>query len=136
MGDEKKSGSGERRKYIRYACKTELKTILDFNPEVARRNHGKFLPVVFRKGETAVVRNISERGIAFELEHLLPEGMTIKIAIENPITPPIQTGARVLWVKRLPKEKGYVIGLVYRYMREKHRRNLGRLIGFLQSIPK
>ncbi len=135
MGEEEKSGGGERRKYIRYACKTELKAIIDFNPDVARRSHGKLPPVVFRSGETAVVRNISKKGIAFELEHFLPEGMTIKLAIENPITPPIQTGARVSWVKKLPKEKGYVMGLAYRYMREKHRRNLNKLVEFLWSIP-
>ena len=137
MNGGKKPASGERRKYIRYACKTEIKTIIDFNPDVARRAMGKLPPIVFRRGETAVVRDISEKGMSFELDHFLPEGMTIKIAIDNPVTPPIETGGRIVWAKKMPHGKeGYAMGLAYRYMREKHRRNLDKLITFLQSIPE
>lgn len=135
---KKKKVTGERRSYIRYACKSELKAIIDFNPEVARRaRSGQMPPVVFHRGEKAIVRNISTTGIAIELDHILAEGIILKIALENPITPPIQTGARVVWAKKLSRGKGgYVMGLVFRYLREKHRRNLETLIGFLESIPE
>ncbi len=137
MGKKEKSPGGERREYIRYACKTELKTIIDFNPDVARRATGKLPPIVFRRGEKGAVRNISLRGIAIELEHMLAQGMTLKIALENPITPPIQTGARVVWAKKLPgRDGGYLMGLSFRYMRERHRRNLEKLVQFLHSIPE
>jgi hypothetical protein len=142
MGEKKKKKkkdlTGERRLYIRYACSGEFKTIIDFNPDVARRaRSGKIPPIVFRRGEKAVVRNISEKGIAVELDHILTEGMTLKMALENPITPPIQTGARVVWAKKMSGGKGgYVMGMAFRYMREKHRRNLETLLGFLESIPE
>ena len=32
--------------------------------------------------------------------------------------------------------RGYVMGLIYRYMKAKHRRNLEKLVGFLESIPE
>lgn len=137
MSNGNKAPNIERRKYIRYSCKTELKTIIDFNPDVARRSSGKFPPVVFRKGEHGIIRDISEKGLSIELEHVLPEGMVIKIAIENPVTPPIQTGARIMWAKKISGAKNrYVMGLAYRYMREKQRRYLESLIEFLQSIPE
>jgi hypothetical protein len=126
----------DRREYIRYACKTKLKAIIDFNPEAARKTLGKVPPIVFHKGEPALAKNISKKGMALEINHYLPEGMTIKISIENPITPPIQTGGRIVWVKRVPGSKDACeIGLAFRYMREKHRRNLDELIKFLQTIP-
>jgi hypothetical protein len=135
MGE--KGASGERRKYIRFACKTELKSIIDFNPDVARRAMGKLPPIVFRRGEIATVRNISEKGIALELGHMLAVGMTVKMAIENPVTPPIQTGARVAWAKKMRGgKKRYLMGMSFRYMREKHRRNLEMLIRFLETIPE
>jgi hypothetical protein len=135
---KKKDVTGERRSYIRYACKSELKAIIDFNPDVARRSRsGKMPPIVFRRGEKGTIRNISTTGIAIELDHILAEGMTLKMALENPITPPIQTGARVVWAKKMPRNKdGYLMGLAFRYMREKHRRNLEKLLGFLESIPE
>lgn len=137
MSREKKGPSGERRKYIRYACKTELKTIIDFNPDVARRSTGKFPPIVFRRGEKGAVRNISEKGVAIELDHMLVAGMTVKMALENPITAPIQTSARVVWAKKMRGgKKRYLMGMTFRYMREKHRRNLEKLIQFLQTIPE
>lgn len=137
MGNRKKNSSGERRRYIRFACKTEFKAIIDFNPDVSRRSTGRLQPIVFKRGEKGAVRNISEKGVQIELEHILAEGMTLKMALENPITPPIQTGARVLWAKKLSKKKdGYAMGLAFRYMREKHRRNLEKLISFLESIPE
>lgn len=137
MRKGKRNASGERRKYIRYACKAEFKAIIDFNPAAARRSTGKLQPIIFQRGEKGIIRNISEKGIAIELEHILAEGMILKIAIENPITPPIQTGARVLWAKKFAEEEGgYAMGLAFRYMREKHRRNLEKLISFLESIPE
>ena len=137
MNKKKGNGDGERRKYIRFACKAEFKAIIDFNADVARRSTGRFPAIVFHPGEKGIVRDISEKGISIELDHVLPEGMILKVAMENPITPPIQTGARIVWAKKLPKDKdGYVMGLTFRYMREKHRRNLEELIEFLQSIPE
>ena len=137
MSREDENAAVERRKYIRYACGTELKAIIDFNPDVARRAQGKLPKIEFRKGEKGVIRNISIRGISIELDHVLPEGITIKMAVNNPVTPPIKTGARVVWSKKLsgPRE-GYVMGMTYRYMREKHRRNLEKFIDFLQAIPE
>jgi hypothetical protein len=137
MGSSKKVDSGERRKYIRYACSTKVKAIIDFNPDVARRSLGKFPPIVLRRGETGPITDISEKGMAIELEHLLPEGLTIKLAIENPVTGPIVTGARVVWSKKLSgKKRGYAMGMVFRYMRKKHQRNLDKLIEFLHTIPE
>ena len=137
MKTGKKVVSGERREYIRYSCRTQVKAIIDFNPEVARRSLGKFPPIVFRRGETGPITDISEKGMAIELEHILPDGLTIKLAIENPVTSPIVTGARVVWSKKLAgKKPGYAMGMVFRYMREKHRRNLDRLIEFLDTIPE
>ncbi|RJP63959.1 MAG: PilZ domain-containing protein [Candidatus Abyssobacteria bacterium SURF_17] len=137
MDKEKEPVTGERRRYVRYACKMELKAILDFNPDVARRTSGKLPPIVFRRGETAVARDISEKGIAIETERFLPEGMIIKIAVENPFTPPIETDARIVWSKKLPGEKrGYILGMAFRHMRDKHRRNLEHLLEFLEEIPE
>ena len=86
---------------------------------------------------TGPITDISEKGMAIELEHILPDGLTIKLAIENPVTSPIVTGARVVWSKKLAgKKPGYAMGMVFRYMREKHRRNLDRLIEFLDTIPE
>ena len=135
---KKKDTTGERRTYIRYACKTEFKAIIDVNSDIARRSgSGKMPPIVFRRGEKGTVRNISTTGVAIELDHILAEGMTLKMALENPITPPIQTGARVVWAKKLSRSKGgYAMGMVFRYMREKHRRNLNKLIDFLDTIPE
>lgn len=136
MNQKKQYDGEERRKYIRYACKTELETIVDFNPEVARRALGKYPPITFHKGEKAVIRDISLKGISIELDNLLPAGIIIRIAIDNPVTPPIKTGARVVWSKKQSGSgKGYVMGMAYKYMREKHRRNLVKLIEFLQQIP-
>lgn len=137
MKTEKKDVSGERRKYIRYSCRTQVKAIIDFNPDVARRSLGTFPPIVFRRGEIGAITDISEKGMAIELEHMLPDGLTIKLAIENPVTSPIVTGARVVWSKKLAgKKRGYAMGVMFRYMREKHRRNLDRLIEFLDTIPE
>ena len=137
MGDAKKNSSGERRRYVRFACKTEFKAIIDFNPDVSRRSTGRLQPIVFKRGEKGVVRDIGEKGVQIELEHILAEGMTLKMALENPVTPPIQTGARVVWAKKLSGDKGgYAMGLVFRYMTEKHRRNLLKLMNFLDSIPE
>jgi len=136
MDQENQSDGKERRKYIRYACTTKLETIVDFNPEVARRALGKYPPITFHKGEKATIRNISLKGILIELGHLLPAGIIIKIAIDNPVTPPIKTGARVIWSKKQSgSDKGYVMGMAYKYMRERHRRNLEKLLEFLQEIP-
>lgn len=136
MGQKKKNATGERRQYIRYACKAEFKAIIDFNPDVARRSMGKLPPIVFRRGERVTVRNVGEKGISIEGDRIMPEGLILKISLENPVTPPIQTGARIIWVKKRAKGKsGYVMGLAFRYIREKHRRNLEKLIEFLQSIP-
>jgi hypothetical protein len=136
MNQKNQHDGEEKRKYMRYACTTELETIVDFNPEVARRALGKYPPITFRKGEKAAIRNISQKGISIELDHLLPAGITIKIAIDNPVTPPIKTGARVIWSKKQSgSDKGYIMGMVYKYMREKHRRNLEKLLEFLQEIP-
>lgn len=127
----------ERRQYVRYSCRTELKTIIDFNPGVARRIKQKVPSIEFRKGETGAVRDISEKGISIELGHLLPEGMIIKIAIDNPVSPPIETVARVVWSKKLSgKKKRYLIGMAFRHMKEKHRKNLKELFQFLQNIPE
>ncbi len=137
MAQEKRPATGERRKFIRYACRTELKAIIDFNPDVARRALGKLPPIVFRRGEAGTIRDISEKGIAIELEHFLPEGMLVKMAIDNPATPSIETDARVVWSKKLPGEKrGYVMGMTFRHMKNKHQRNLEKLIDFLRSIPE
>jgi hypothetical protein len=137
MGGGKETAGIDRRKYIRYACKTELKAIVDFNPSAADRTTGKLQPIVFHKGETAEVVNISEKGISLEMDHFLPKGMTMKMAIDNPIAPPIQTGGRIMWVKKIRGTKNRcVMGLAFRYMREKHRRNLDKLIEFLRTIPK
>lgn len=137
MGKGRETAGIDRRKYIRYACKTELKAIVDFNPSAAARTPGKLQSIVFHKGESATVLNISEKGISLELDHLFPIGMTMKIAIDNPITPPIQTNGRIMWVKKIRGTNNRcVVGLAFRYMREKHRRNLGKLIEFLQAIPK
>ena len=137
MRDRNNNSSGERRRYIRFACKTEFKAIIDFNPDVSRRSTGRLQPIVFQRGEKGLVRDISERGIQIELEHILAEGMTLKIALENPVTPPIQTGARVVWAKKLSSGRdGYAMGMTFRYMREKHQRNLEKLLSFLESIPE
>jgi hypothetical protein len=137
MDREEKTTTGERREYVRYACRTELKTIIDFNPHVARRASNKLPPMTFHRGEIVTVRNISQKGISIELEHFLPEGMTIKMSIDNPVTPPIETRGRVIWTKESPGEKeGYIVGMAFRYMRDKHRRNLDKLIEFLQTIPE
>ena len=137
MSKKKENTDGERRKYIRYACRAEFKAIIDFNADVARRSTGRFPAIEFHPGEKGVVRDISEKGISIELNHIMPDGMILKVAIENPITPPIQTGARVVWAKKLQKEEdGYVMGLTFRYMRERHRRHLEELIEFLRSIPE
>jgi c-di-GMP-binding flagellar brake protein YcgR len=134
---EKGKGGEERRKYIRFACKAEFKAIIDFNADVARRATGKFAPIDFRPGEKGEVRDISEKGISIELDHILTEGMIIKMALENPVTDPIQTGARVVWANKLDGEKGrYAMGLAFRYMSEKHQRNLKSLIEFIESIPQ
>ncbi len=128
---------GERRKYIRYACRIELKTIIDFNTDVARRALGKLPHVHFRKGETAVVRDISEKGISLELHHLLPEGMLMKVAIENPVAPPIESVARVVWSRKLAKNGNrYAMGMQFRGMKDKHRKSLNKLLAFLQHIPE
>jgi hypothetical protein len=128
--------TGERRKYIRFACKTELKAIVDFNPDIARRALGKLPPFMFRRGEHGVIRDVSEKGIAIEADHLLPEGLTIKMAIDNPITPPIETGAKIVWSKELSDDtRKYAMGMSYWHMKEKQRRNLEKLIAFLQTIP-
>ncbi len=136
--DEKNGMKGvDRRQYIRYTCKTEFRAIVDFDAEAARKALGTVPPIVFHRGETATVRNISTKGISLELDHFLPPGMTMKMAIANPITAPIQTGARIMWSKMLPgPHPKCIVGLAFRYMREKHRRNLQRLIEFLQSIPE
>ena len=137
MERKEKDVSGERRRYIRYACRTEVKAIIDFNPDIARRSLGKLQPIVFRRGEMGAITDISEKGVAIELDHILPEGLTIKLAIENPVTGPIVTGARVVWSKKLNKGKrGYAMGMVFRYLRGKHRRNLDNLIKFLHTIPE
>ena len=133
---DKRRATGERRKYIRYSCNTELKTILDFNSAVARRASGRPPSIVFRKGQTAVVRNISEKGIALEVGQFLPAGMVMKISINSPVTPPIETDARIAWSSEIPSGQGYVLGMAFRHMREKHRRNLDRLLHFLQAIPE
>jgi len=136
MSKGKKPEGIDRREYIRYACRPKLKAIVDFNPEAARKALGKLPPIVFHKGEAALTKNVSKNGMALEINHFLPEGMTIKLSIENPITAPIQTGGRIMWVKRVPgSEDACVIGLAFRYMGEKHRRNLDKLVKFLQSIP-
>jgi hypothetical protein len=136
MNENKGSADGEKRKYIRYACRAEFKAIIDFNADVARRATGRFPTIVFHPGEKCIVRDISEKGISIETDHVLPEGMILKMAMDNPITPPIQTGARIVWTKELPDDSGgYVMGLTFRYMREKHRRNLEELLEFLKSIP-
>ena len=133
---DKRSDTGERRKYIRYSCNTELKAILDFNTDVARRTSSKLPPIVFRKGQTAVVRNISEKGISIEVGQFLPAGMMMKISINSPVTPPIETDARIAWSNELPNGQGYVLGMAFRHLREKHRRNLDKLLHFLQEIPE
>ena len=136
MSEEKNPEGIDRREYIRYACKPKLKAIVDFNTDAARKALGKLPPIVFHKGEAALAVNISRKGMSLEISHFLPEGMMIKITIENPVTPPIQTGGRIMWTKRVPGSKdACVIGLSFRYMGEKHRRNLDKLIKFLQSIP-
>ncbi len=132
----RKSDTGERRKYIRYSCSTELKAILDFNTDVARRTSSKLPLIAFRKGQTAVVRNISEKGISLEVEQCLPAGIIMKISINSPVTPPIETDARIAWSNPLPNGRGYVLGVAFRHMREKHRRNLDKLLHFLQGIPE
>lgn len=129
--------TGERRKYIRYSCKTELKAIIDFNTDVALRTFTKLPPIVFRRGEAGTVLNLSLKGLSLELEHFLPKGMMIKIAIDNPITPPIETDARVVWSKKPPKKsQAYTIGMAFRHMKDKHKRNLEKLIDFLKGIPE
>jgi len=135
-GQDMKSNTGERRKYIRYSCNTELKAILDFNVNVARRAASRLPAIAFRKGQTAVVRNLSEKGIAVEVEQFLPEGLMLKIAINSPVTPPIETDARIAWSSQLADEQRYVLGMEFRHMREKHRRDLDRLLHFLQEIPE
>ncbi len=136
MSRESSTGTGERRKYVRYACKIELKAIIDFNPAGEDKNVIKSQEIQFSKGEMGSILNISERGMAVELEHILPRGLLLKVAIENPTTPPIETDARVAWSDRLvSKPDGYIIGMQFRHMKEKHQRNLQRLIEFLQSIP-
>ncbi|RJP15272.1 MAG: PilZ domain-containing protein [Candidatus Abyssobacteria bacterium SURF_5] len=133
----KKAKTGERRKFMRYSCKTSLKGILDFNPSGASRKTVKAQDIQFQKGETAYILNISERGLALELDHSLPPGLMVKIAIENPVAPPIETDGRVVWADKLTtKTQGYIIGMSFRHMREKHQRNLQRLITFLQNIPE
>lgn len=133
----KETKRGERRKYLRYACRTSLKTILDFNPTGADRDALKAQQITFSKGEEGSVLNISERGMAIELSHLLPAGLMLKIAIESPVTPPIETDARVVWADRLTTAKrGYIVGMSFRHMKDKHRRNLLRLIKFIQDIPE
>jgi hypothetical protein len=137
MSTEQNGAPIDKREFIRYACKTKLKAIIDFNPEAARKSLGKVPPIEFHKGETAVARNISLKGISLELDHFLPAGVTVKMAIENPVTPPIQTGGRIIWAKKSSGKKGTcLVGLAFRYMREKHRRNLEKLIEFLHSIPE
>lgn len=137
MAQENKPATGERRKFIRYACRTELKSIIDFNPDVARRTLEKLPPIVFRRGESGTIRDISEKGISVELEHFLPEGMIVKMAIDNPATPSIETDARVVWSKKLSGGKReYVMGMTFRHMKNKHQRNLEKLIAFLRNIPE
>lgn len=133
---DKRPGTGERRKYIRYTCSTELKAILDFNTDVAHRTSSKLPQVVFRKRQTVVVRNIGEKGISLEVGQFLPAGMLMKISINSPVTPPIETDARIAWSKELPNGQGYVLGMEFRHLREKHRRNLDKLLHFLQEIPE
>jgi hypothetical protein len=132
----KESDIGERRRYIRYSCNIEMKAIIDFNTSVAHRTFDRLPRISFRKGETTIIKNISEKGISVQLEHFLPEGMMIRIAINNPVTPPIETDARVAWSKKLSDEEGYVLGMAFRHMRDRHRRNLERLIDFLKEIPE
>jgi c-di-GMP-binding flagellar brake protein YcgR len=132
-----KTRTGERREFVRYACKIAFKTILDFNPSGAARDSVKAQDIEFSKGETGSALNISERGMAIELQHSLPSGLLLKVAIENPVAPPIETDARVVWADRLTtKKEGYIIGMKFRHMKEKHQRNLQRLIEFLQNIPE
>ena len=136
-GDKDKRKTGERREFIRYACRISLKTILDFNPSGAARDAFKAQDIEFTKGENGTALNISERGMAVELQHILPPGLMLKISIENPVSPPIETDARVVWSDRLTtKKEGYIIGMQFRHMREKHQRNLQRLIEFLCNIPE
>jgi c-di-GMP-binding flagellar brake protein YcgR len=114
-----------------------LKTILDFNPSGAARDTVKAQDIEFRKGETGFVLNLSERGMAIELEHTLPAGLLLKLSIENPAAPSIETDARVVWADRLTtKKQGYIIGMTFRHMKEKHQRSLQQLIQFLQKIPE
>jgi hypothetical protein len=137
MNQEKDRATGERRRYVRYTCRTTLKTIIDFNLDVARRTKKKVPHVVFHRGEEGTVRNISEKGISIELDHLLPESVMLKMSIENAIAPPIETSARVMWARKSPDQEGkYIMGLAFKYMREKHRRNLAQLIEFLKTIPE
>lgn len=129
--------TGERREFIRYACKISLKTILDFNPSGAARDAVRAQDIEFQKGEIGYALNISERGMAIELDHTLPPGLLLKLSIENPAAPPIETDARVVWADRLAtKKQGYIIGMTFRHMREKHQRSLQQLIQFLQKIPE
>ncbi len=137
MKRSKKQFTGERRKYIRHACAPEMKAIVDFNIDVARRSPGRLPPMAFRRGEKGTIRNISDRGISIELDGFLPEGMTIKMAIDNPVTSPIETGGRVVWSKKVAEHRErYVMGMTFRYMRDRHRRNLDKLIDFLRTIPE
>ncbi|GAB4334983.1 MAG: hypothetical protein Kow0099_07310 [Candidatus Abyssubacteria bacterium] len=122
---------------MRYACRIELKTIIDFNPDVARRALGTLPTIDFRRGETALIRDISERGLSLESDHLLPEGMLMKIAVENPVAPPIEAVARVVWSKKLTEnDTKYAMGMEFRNMKDKHRKNLNTLVAFLKNIPE
>ena len=91
----------DRRKYVRYACKAKLKTIVDFDPAAASKPTGKLPPIVFQRGESAFATNISQKGICLELDHFLPESMTLKIAIENPSGP-----LAPLRIRRFPQSYG------------------------------
>jgi c-di-GMP-binding flagellar brake protein YcgR len=133
----KRQQTGERRKFVRFTCRIELKTILDFNPTGQSKNEVKAQEIEFHKGETGTVLNISERGMAIELGHMLPKGLLMKVAIANPVGPPIETDARVVWSDRLTtKKEGYIVGMQFRHTKEKHQRNLQRLIEFLKNIPE
>lgn len=137
MEPEGRKQTGERRKYVRYACETEIKAVVDFNPDVARRTFGKLPPIVFRRGQRGTVRDISEKGLSIEVDDLLPDGMILKIAVENPVTVPVESAARVVWSKKIADAgQRYAIGMVFRNMKDRHKRNLDKLLQFLRNIPE
>lgn len=100
------------------------------SPRVTIRGHMRYrkVPISVQGPRNAIVRDIGQGGFRFRSDELLDRKSNMLLELHLPGTHFIRSLARVAWVRAVPGEDGYEMGVMFVEPPQEARTMLGKIV--------